>query len=96
MRLDTDQLELLSRPSAESSDLTLLRKLRCLRLRVPYLSRRALWLEVAALPGLTELRVDVARCAPGSRFHLRDALVPLSCLPGLRTLHLAGFHSLCD
>lgn len=30
------------------------------------------------------------------RFHLRDALVPLSCLPGLAALSLGGFHSLCD
>jgi hypothetical protein len=73
-----------------------LRCLQSLRLRLPYLPRRSLWLELAALPGLTALRVDVARCLPGCRFHLRDALAPLGCLPALRELSLGGFHSLCD
>ncbi|KAI8466062.1 MAG: hypothetical protein J3K34DRAFT_485533 [Monoraphidium minutum] len=93
---ETDQIELLARPAGDASNLGALQSLRSLRLRVPFLSRRTLWLEVAALAGLSELRVDVARCAPGSSFHLRDALAPLTCLPGLRDLRLDGFDSLCD
>lgn len=44
-----------------------LQQLRSLRLRLPYLSRRSIWLDVATLSSLTSLRVDVDRCAPGSR-----------------------------
>ncbi|GBF88346.1 hypothetical protein Rsub_01058 [Raphidocelis subcapitata] len=97
-RLDTDRLEELARPGGGATDLALLPGLRSLRLRVPLLASRSLWLDVASLPALTSLRVDVARAAAacGGRFHLRDALAPLGCLPGLRELRLGGFHSLCD